>query len=193
MAESDIPVVTAVGHETDACLADLAADMRAPTPSAAAEVVTAAREDLLERVAELRHSIISAVGSMTERVRLTLDRFKPDALEMHFRVLLQPFLLRFDDAKEGLIRSLNESSLAARHRLELAVRELQGLSPLEILRKGYCVATDAESGAILTDAGTTAVGNRIHIRMHRGSLGARVEDIHDDEYIRRTTGKTRSD
>jgi len=183
VAESDIPVVTAVGHETDLCIADLAADLRAPTPSAAAEVVTAAREELAERVADLRDSITSATAAMIERAKLTLGRFEPDAIEMNFRVLLQPFLLRFDDAKEGLIRSLKEAASETGHRLELAVRELEGLSPLEILRKGYSVVTDEETKAVLTGASETSPGKRLNIRMYRGSIGTRVEEIRNDEQI----------
>ncbi len=179
IAESEIPVVSAVGHETDISLADLAADMRAPTPSAAAEIVTAAREELIQRVDEQKESITTAIERMIERVRLSLDRFTPEAIEMNFRVLLQPFLTRFDDDKEDMIHAFTDLVRQARHRLELSVRELGGLSPLEILKKGYSVVTDGKTGALLTDASKTSAGNKVDIRMHRGSIRAHVEETKD--------------
>ncbi|MBN2051482.1 MAG: exodeoxyribonuclease VII large subunit [Spirochaetales bacterium] len=177
IAASEIPVISAVGHETDQCLADLAADLRAPTPSAAAEMVTALQDDMRERVRELRHAVTAALQGSVERTRLLLDRFKPQALEMNFRVLLQPFLIRFDDAKEDLVRALRDLAVEKRHRLDLAVRELEGASPLNILRKGYAVVSDEETGRILTRAEDTADGRRLHVRLHQGALKTRVEEI----------------
>lgn len=183
IAASEIPVVTAVGHETDVSIADLAADMRAPTPSAAAEIVTAAREELSQRVDDLTRSITASVTGMAERARLTLDRFKPEAIEMNFRVLLQPFLQRFDDAKEDMMDGLRDLLRHSRHRLELAGRELEGLSPVNILRKGYAVVTDGDTGALLTDTSQTAVGKKVNIRLYRGHLRAEVEEIDNNEHL----------
>lgn len=177
IAASEIPVISAVGHEIDISLSDLAADVRAPTPSAAAELVSARRDELLSRVLELRLDMGRELGRRTERIRLLLRRFTPVELERDFRALIQPVLLRLDDAKEELIRSLKERLLDTRHRLDLITSTLRAGSPLEILGKGYSVVTDAESGSLITAASQTARGKGIRVRLAKGGLGARVEEL----------------
>ncbi|HUX20529.1 MAG TPA: exodeoxyribonuclease VII large subunit [Spirochaetia bacterium] len=176
IAASRIPVISAVGHEIDTSLSDLAADLRAPTPSAAAEIVSASREELLSRIRDLRDSINREVQRRTERIRLLLREFTPSQLERNFRVLIQPTLLRLDDAKEMLLRSLQDRLVDAGHRVALAVQHLNSSSPLEVLKRGYSVVTDRESGSLLTSAGETEIGRGVKIRLHRGSIAATVEE-----------------
>ena len=99
IAESKIPVISAVGHEIDIALSDLVADVRAPTPSAAAEIVSAQREELLQRVNIASERITHNLTTQIERRRMLLDRFQPETLERSFRILIQPILLRLDDAR----------------------------------------------------------------------------------------------
>ncbi|MBN1685164.1 MAG: exodeoxyribonuclease VII large subunit [Spirochaetales bacterium] len=178
---SRIPVISAVGHEVDVTLSDLAADVRAPTPSAAAEIVCASRTELLERVGQTRRSMESAISGRIERVRLLLNGFSARNLERNFRILVQPFLLRLDDAKEGLLRAMTDITAAARHRLELAAQALDSRSPYKILSRGYSLVTDSETNRLITDAKNSAPGKHISIRLAKGSLGAAVTEVHDEE------------
>ena len=177
IANSSIPVISAVGHEIDTSLSDLAADLRAPTPSAAAEIVTASRVELMAHVRELSSSMSRELSRRIERVRLLLREFTPAQMERNFRVLIQPTLLRLDDAKESLLRALEGRLIEARHRMELARQNLLAASPLEVLKRGYAVVTDRESGNPLTSAQQTAAGKGIRIRLHKGQLGATVEEV----------------
>ena len=176
IAASRIPVISAVGHEIDISLADLAADVRAPTPSASAELVSARRDELLEEVRSLELSMGRAVRQWAQRVRLLLKGFTPESLERNFRIIVQPFLLGLDDAKEGLVRALSERLVGSRHRIELLTSELSANSPLEILKRGYSVVTDGESGKLITSAAQTAKGRAVRVRLHAGRLEALVEE-----------------
>lgn len=176
IAASTIPVISAVGHEIDISLADLAADLRAPTPSAAAELVSTRRDELLDEIRSLELSMGREVRQRAERARLLLRSFSPESLERNFRIIIQPFLLALDDAKEGLVRGLSERLSAARHAVELLTSELTANSPLEILKRGYAVVTDGETGALISSADQTTRGRGIQVRLHAGSLRAEVQE-----------------
>ncbi len=177
VALSGIPVISAVGHEVDVSLSDLAADVRAATPSAAAELVTARRDEILDEVHAEALALGRALRARLERVRLLLERFSAAQLERNFRQLTQPLFLRLDDAREGLARSIRELAGRGRHRLELATRELEAGSPEKILRKGYAVVTDGETNRLITSAGQTRRGASIGIRLSAGALKAEVQEI----------------
>lgn len=181
VARSRMPVISAVGHEIDVSLSDLAADVRAPTPSAAAEIVSASRDELRIRVKHLREAMESATTVRVERIRLLLGGFSARNLERNFRILIQPFLLRLDDAKEYLVRTMREATASKRHRLELAGQGLESRSPYGILSRGYAIVTNADTQEVLTDAAESASGNRVSIRLAKGSLGAEVTEVHDEE------------
>jgi len=181
IAASRIPVISAVGHEVDVTLSDLAADMRAPTPSAAAEIVCASRAELLSRVKQLERSMVNAVTARMERVRLLIAAFSARNLERNFRMLMQPFLLRLDDAKEDLVRVVREMTASARHRVELAAQTLESRSPYRILARGYSLVTDYETKELVTDAAESAPGKRLSIRLAKGSLDASVTEVHDEK------------
>ncbi len=181
VAKSRIPVISAVGHEIDLSLSDLAADVRAPTPSAAAEIVSASRDELYLRVIHLREAMESGITGRVERIRLLLGGFSTRNLERSFRILVQPFLLRLDDAKEYLIRTMRETTASTRHRLELAGQALESRSPYGILSRGYALVSDADTQEVLTDAAKSAAGNRVSIRLAKGTLGAKVTEVHDEK------------
>ncbi|RPJ08472.1 MAG: exodeoxyribonuclease VII large subunit, partial [Spirochaetaceae bacterium] len=103
IAESKIPVISAVGHEIDFALSDFAADLRAPTPSAAAEMVTASREELSRRVQELGVTLTREMDGRISGLKQRLSHFTIPLLERDFHTFLQPLLQRVDDAKEEIL------------------------------------------------------------------------------------------
>jgi exodeoxyribonuclease VII large subunit len=181
VAASRIPVVSAVGHEIDWALSDFAADLRAPTPSAAAELVSGDRSAALERVRELRDAFPASIRGRLERARLAARPFAPEDLELRFRSILQPRLIRFDDAKEELCDSLLDRIADAKRRVELAMKTLEAASPREILARGYSVVVDEATGEVVRDAASLTVGGRITVRPLRGSAVARVEEVRAEE------------
>jgi exodeoxyribonuclease VII large subunit len=176
VAESEIPVISAVGHEIDTALSDYAADFRAPTPSAAAEAVSLAREELLRRVVQRRTEMEDTLRFRLERITLLLDRFRPENLEQQFRVMLQPILFRLDDAKEGLVDGMRGRAGADRARLELAAALLESCSPLDILKRGYSIVRRRESGQLVRSASVLAPGDGIRIQFYEGEADATVKE-----------------
>jgi len=155
IAASEIPVISAVGHEIDFTIADFVADLRAPTPSAAAELVVAEREGLLERV-----------GALGAR----LERFPQELLQLAQRV---------DDAGSGLGRSLDGALDAARRDVEGMAGRLTALSPLAVLSRGYAVVRKLPGMETVRDAGSLAVGEAVSVRVAKGGFHARVEEIEE--------------
>ncbi len=183
IAASRLPVISAVGHETDVTLSDLAADVRAPTPSAAAEIVSASRAELLAQVRGLQEAMDVSIQQRLERIRGLLDQFSAENLERNVRLFLQPNIQRLDDAREALERGFSEMVAEARHRFELASRELAGYSPLAVLERGYAVVTHEASGAVLVSSEKAHRGDRLGVRLARGSLRAVVEESHAGEKL----------
>lgn len=176
IAESEIPVISAVGHEIDITLSDLAADVRAPTPSAAAELVSASRDELIRRVFEAKTRIIQSLDQRIEKIRILLSQFTPMNLERNFRQYIQPILFRFDDAKEAILDGYKDRIREYRHRLAILDQKLVSSSPLDILKKGYALVTDKKSGKLLTSPDPVEKGDDIHIRLYKGELSALVKE-----------------
>lgn len=181
VAESPIPVISAVGHEIDTALSDLAADLRAPTPSAAAEVVSASRDELLLKVRETRSLLEKTLRRRTEHIRILLKQFTPERLERSFQILIQPFLLRLDDCKEGILDGMSDRIVEARHRIAVDIEKLKAGSPKEILKRGYALVQDRETGKTLTRAADTAPGKGVRVRFLADALDAEVKEIRDEK------------
>lgn len=181
VAASKIPVISAVGHEIDWSLCDLAADLRAPTPSAAAELASPLTSDIFGRVALARDSLTVAVDSRIDRIRLALSPFSAESLELRFRRIEQPLLMRFDDAKESLLESLASRVRESKHRVELLREKLEGANPRAILSRGYSQVRDAVTGKIIRSPRDTAEGHSLIIIPEQGSIRARVEELTHEE------------
>jgi exodeoxyribonuclease VII large subunit len=152
VAACPVPVVSAVGHEQDEPLCDLAADVRAPTPTAAARLVVPDLDELRAGLGRHRQRLGSGTARVLERDRSRVARAR-ERLDAAPRLLLER-------RRAALDRS--------------AVR-LQALSPRATLARGYAVVR--AHGAVVRDAGAVAVGDRVEIEVGRGELGARVEDV----------------
>jgi exodeoxyribonuclease VII large subunit len=176
VAASKIPVISAVGHEIDWALSDFAADLRAPTPSAAAELVSENRESTLLRVRETAGELGRIIRARIERIRLLAKPFGMEDLEYRFRGILQPRLLRFDDAKEGLLEGLRDKTAELRRRLELARTGLEAANPLAILERGFSVTVNRRTGRVLRRAGEVRAGDPLSIRLLEGRVAARAEE-----------------
>jgi len=177
VAASELPVISAVGHEIDWALTDFAADLRAATPSAAAELVSESRDALRDEVAQLSIELETAMRSRLEAGRATLARFSPEAVEGRFIRLLHPLLRGLDEARASIEGRFRVRFLDARHRLELARGMIDASSPEALLGRGYSIVSDAATGAVLRDASALAKGSAIDIKFAKGSAGALVEEI----------------
>lgn len=180
IAASSTPVISAVGHETDVTLSDLAADVRAPTPSAAAEMVAASRADLLGRIRTAQEVMDTGIRQHMERVRLLLGQFTAESMERNVRLFVQPLEQRLDDAHDGMVSGIQDMLTSWRHRLTLSAREVQSCSPLAILARGYAVVTHGPTDRVLVSTEGVSRRDSLSIRLSRGSMRATVEETHGE-------------
>ncbi len=175
-ASSVIPVISAVGHEVDWALCDYAADLRAPTPSAAAELVSSTAAELTATVEMLSVSMYESITRRLERSRLLLDKFSPAYLGDTFENFIRPFRLRTDDLYRQAERSITRRLTDARHAYSLLERDIQAHSPQAVLDRGFSVVTKKKDGSIVRDADTLKQGDTLHIRFARGEADAQIEE-----------------
>ena len=181
IAESPIPVISAVGHETDFTFSDLAADVRAPTPSAAAEIVSAAREELTHRVRQLALTLERAVQTRLDRAALLLRQLKPQELLRNMTSYVSQYTQRLTGAATAISSGIADTLRRLRHRLDLASTEVEHRSPMEILRRGYAVVRHGRTGAVLRDASEASAHETIEVRLYRGGLTAEVTETHGQD------------
>ncbi|HAE21136.1 MAG TPA: exodeoxyribonuclease VII large subunit [Spirochaetaceae bacterium] len=177
VAASTIPVISAVGHEIDWSLCDFAADLRAPTPSAAAELVSESASAIRSRVADAAYALENAMRARLDRARLVIRGFAPEALELRLERCLQPSRQRFDDAKEELVRGIRDALRASRHRLERAYSLLCAADPSAILARGFAVVRKEGGGRAIRHAEELIANDTITIDFARGSARAITQEI----------------
>jgi len=181
VADSEIPVVSAVGHEIDWALCDFSADLRAPTPSAAAELVSEHFTAISETVQRIAEDFLSIMRARLERAKLLLKPFDIDDMEYRFRAILQPRLIRLDDAKEELINSVSERCANLRGKIELAAAVLQAGSPLAAMERGFSVVTDS-AGKIVRNASAVKINEQLTIKPLKGEITVTVEKTRNLEH-----------
>lgn len=174
--ESEIPVISAVGHEPDVTIADFVADRRASTPSNAAEIA-------VPDMTELLRNLQGAEGRMAKSVLNTLDRQDKRLAELEKkRVLTDPmaFLqdrrLQLDYVHQKLAMTAKERIDGDMRRFTRLTASLDALSPLKVLGRGYAMA-QRENGDILRDSNQVSPGERIRVQLARGSLDCTVDTV----------------
>ena len=195
--ESDIPIVSAVGHEIDFTIADFVADLRAATPSAAAEIITgnfvASREFIIQAPALLRRAARRGVASAAEN----FDSLAARLVRLHPRRRLDESMQRLDDLQSSLLRHLKSAARTRRLVLENAtgrfirakpshwiklrregLRQLErrwnSLGPEQVLARGYSITMDAATGKVLRDAAKVTAGQKLKTRLQKGEVSSRV-------------------
>lgn len=190
------PVISAVGHETDFTIADFVADLRAPTPSAAAEIVSGRREELQSRLSQLTRRLVQSVryrlqvqrgrldrlvhsrGFMDARSRVRLMAQRLDDLQLRLEATMSPFIRNFRSRRETASRDLERDMAglvrACRQRLSAKSENLSAYSPLRVLDRGYAIVTDLR-GRVVLDPESIQVEESFHVRVARGEFRARKE------------------
>lgn len=174
VAESEIPVISAVGHEIDWALCDFAADKRAPTPSAAAELCTPVKSEVISYLQNKQSEFYTAIKSRVENLKLLIKQFSPENMENRFRNIEQPLLFRFDSAKEDLLKGMSERLKETRIHIEKMKSVLEASNPRLILAKGYSMVRDKTTGKIIRGIEDTSIGSEIEIIPAKGKITATV-------------------
>jgi len=177
---SALPVISAVGHEIDVTIADLVADHRALTPSHAITDLTPDRAELLaglqDREDRLRALLVRRLGLSRERLAAILDR-------RVFRLPLEPIRdseKNLDDLAARLQRGIRQRLTAAGQRMESAAAQLESLSPLQVLKRGYSLTLN-QRGSPVRSVTDVAVGETIRTRVAAGEIVSRVERVQPPE------------
>ncbi len=179
---SKVPVISGVGHETDFTIIDYVADLRAPTPSAAAELATPDIEDFKEAVEVVaqahgeRHA--RQAGNCLGRAAIgaePVQRLSPMWQVSNDRQ-------RLATLASSLQTHLSHRLSIERERIKGAKERLDALSPLQILKRGYAIVRDLNTGDVVSSIGDTQAGHLLEIRVSNGAFGARVETLRIREH-----------
>ncbi len=176
IAACPVPVVSAIGHEIDFTVADLVADVRAATPTAAAGLVVPDRRDLIARVGQLHGALEAAALRGLRRDRQRLEGLTRRL--RHPRQVLLSLQQRVDELAERSQRALQHSLRQAALRLHGASARLHALSPLAVLERGYCIA-QTPSGILVRSAAELTAGDALHLRFSAGAVAVRIEHALD--------------
>ena len=173
VAACQIPVISAVGHEIDWALCDYAADKRAATPSAAAELATPLLSDITQNIAYYRTELYNSIKQKIEQKRLIIKGFDPSSLEIRFRNIQQPLLNRFDNAKAGLTEGILQKIKDYRTKIANYRTILENASPKTIFARGYSMVCN-EKGVVIRSASQVKAGETLTITPAEGLINATV-------------------
>lgn len=197
-----VPVVTGIGHEPDTSIADMVADLRASTPTAAAEAVAPASDEIEGRLTSLRRLLARALshGVRSAERRVAVVGSHPFFRDP--RALTSLYAQRMDTAAAGLPRAipgrlardrarldagakrLSTAAQRTRERADSAFRHLasrlEDLSPLGILARGYAVCYAEDGRSVIRSAASLSIGDEVLVRLHSGTAGCRVESVIDE-------------
>jgi exodeoxyribonuclease VII large subunit len=182
---SRIPVVSAVGHEIDVTLADLVADVRALTPTEAAQKVFPATDELLRSLRHLQTRMAAALMSVATTARARLETLANRRVLRRPEQPIRDLQRRVDECSARLTRAGRLTLRAARQRLQAEAGRLETLSPLAVLARGYSVTQRWDDGRVVRDAAELQVGDLLVSRYARGRTRSRVESIDQADAQRR--------
>lgn len=176
IAASDIPVISAVGHETDFSISDFVADLRAPTPSVAAELAV---PDVREVVSRLNHSVAVCKRSAEEKFNENVYRLKmivsSDVMSSPARSV-EKKEQQVEELRIKITNALSQRISNAENELQKLISGLHAMDPLAVLDRGYAVVSLEKTGLMISDAGELSAGDEIGIRFRDGAVRARVEE-----------------
>ena len=171
---SRIPVISAVGHEIDWTIADFTADLRAPTPSAAAELVARQKDDLMSELGHVFSRMSSSMHNKIKTLHKELFRFQ-DAYVLKYPLnFIQLSLQRIDELNHRLNQRAGYILETAQHRWTHLAGRLEALSPLNVLSRGYSISFKLPEMKVVTDTSQINTGDRIQTRLKDGSFTSQV-------------------
>lgn len=171
---SKIPVISAVGHEIDFTICDFVADLRAPTPSAAAELATPNLADIAAKIDGFKSRSILAISSLIEEYKTRLEYISSSKVFKSPISMLEIPKLRFSAAKKGLISTFTRAVMTKRNDFSQKVAKINALNPLSILSRGYATVTSDE-GKTIKSINDIEKNSKISIRFLDGSAQATID------------------
>lgn len=177
--ECSVPVISAVGHETDTTIIDYAADLRAPTPSAAAELAVYDYYRTEEALREYEAKMKRALYQKLQMMRMRLEQYRTKFKYLHPKNRLREDRLRLAEIEDRLRGQMDTSLMKVRYRLEVYVEKLAGLSPIKKLNQGYAYVQDQEMNTFRSIR-QIKKGDRMLIHVIDGTVSAEVKEIKEE-------------
>jgi exodeoxyribonuclease VII large subunit len=172
---SRLPVVSAVGHEIDVTLSDLVADVRALTPSEAAERVIPSADELTARLNQFQRRMTAILRSRATAARSRLEQLARSRVLRNPKSLLSDLMRRVDELDQQALRAMQRRLAAASDRVAATAARLESLSPLAVLARGFSVTTRERDGRLVRDADEVQSGEDIRTRLASGEIVSRVK------------------
>ncbi|MBQ2049787.1 MAG: exodeoxyribonuclease VII large subunit [Spirochaetales bacterium] len=174
--ESQIPVISAVGHEIDWALSDYVADLRAPTPSAAAELVCESSMDQIEKVNQLRSAMYEALNGRLATLRLRVAAFSPAAARAQLDSRLNRVRMQLDSESTELRHRMDMMMGTVRSRSELLRHKMEALSPIAVLERGYGIIA-GEDGKTVRSVSQVKEGDSLTLTLKDGKIRAAAREV----------------
>lgn len=188
----ETPVISAVGHETDTTIADYVADLRAPTPSAAAELAVTDIRGILERMDQYRRRMNYSLQTQVQQARTRLQSYQARWNYLNPVQRLEKQKDRLADAERRLQENMEAVLQNKRHRLELYIRQMQGLSPLDKLNQGFSYVENQEQRPV-TRIDQVQEGELLKIQVTDGTIEAEVKAKRQRQYAAAGNGTERTE
>ncbi len=167
------PVISAVGHETDITICDYVADLRAPTPSAAAEIAVFEMESYSNMLLSYKEALKKSMLSITDKRKAVTERYRLKLRNQSPSFKLKENKMHLIRMEEDLSRCMEDKIMSRKNRLNLLISELKGLSPLDKLNQGYCFLENGQ-GKVIADIEKVNIGDNLVISVKNGEIGAVV-------------------
>jgi exodeoxyribonuclease VII large subunit len=180
VAASPVPVISAVGHETDFTICDFVADLRAPTPSAAAELAVPDANELRQGLLGAQERLLGLVSGRLSEARARVDRYAGAAVLRSPKRYLEDRAMAVAFLEKRLTHAMDAATERARADFGAFAAKLGALNPLAVLARGYAAVFNA-AGEAVTDAGSLAEGDPLDIRLANGRARAVVTEIRKSE------------
>ena len=179
--DCQIPIISAVGHETDTTIIDYVADMRAPTPSAAAELAVCDYEQLMERIRAVRDTLTFRMQD-----KLGKEKHQLESYQMQLRYLspvnqIQEKRTHLMNLEEQLDHLMKQNLSSNKHRLAIYIEQLRGLSPLDKLSQGYAFVENRQ-GQVIHDIRQVKQEDELQIYLQNGRISAKALEIEEIDY-----------
>ncbi|HJN16676.1 MAG TPA: exodeoxyribonuclease VII large subunit [Armatimonadota bacterium] len=180
---SRLPIISAVGHETDTTIADLVADVRAPTPSAAGEIAVPDAQEFLSVLESVGPRLARALQGQAQRARATLDNVCTRPGLRQPERMLEEATMRVDDATRLLVDGARTRTERLAARLDALGGKLEALGPPAVLGRGYSITRRAADGAVVTSSTQVKPGEDVEVTLQRGAVLAKTLSTipHDEE------------
>ena len=174
--DCQVPIISAVGHETDTTIIDFVSDLRAPTPSAGAELAVCDMRMILTQIGEYKRRMTETMLGKCARERMAVENYSLKLQMLSPQSIIKQHRMRILSMEEELAGKMEQKLLAKKNELRIYATKLESLSPLAKLSQGYSYVT-AQDGTTLTDVNQVKTGDSMKIYLQNGTVDATVDRV----------------